>query len=50
MVGVILGFYGDSVGVILGLYWDDGKENGNYHNGAIKALGFKGPSQSSKLP
>ena len=28
--------------VILGLYRDNGKENGNYHNGVIQGLGFGG--------
>ena len=28
-----MGLYRRDIGVILGIYWDNGKENGNYHLG-----------------
>ena len=34
----IIGFFRGYIGIILGLYWDNGKENGNYHNGVIWGL------------
>ena len=30
--------YRDYIGDILGLSWDNGKENGNYYNGAINGF------------
>ena len=28
------------LGYILGISWDNGRENGNYHNGLYKDFGF----------
>ena len=37
IVGVIQGYIG-VIGHILGCYWDNGKENGNDHNGVIGVI------------
>ena len=39
-LGPFKGIYRVIQGVILGFYRDNGKEHGNYYNGAIKSFGL----------